>query len=169
MRIFIAITLIVGALISLVFLLDTSLGKKPIATEATISSSLVEQGQSVTVIVEAKNRNFQKDLVIPAYHTVPGKYTSMNGVGFFYQPEGSDYHPPNINYIGLFLEPHWDKLKARDSRRYEFYWSPGDTAAGEGTLYLTLPDEFEPVEPFKIRITKAANNAEMATPRKPSD
>jgi hypothetical protein len=168
MRILIAITLIVVALISLVFLLDTSFGKRPIATKATISSSVVEQGQRVTVIVEAKNRSFQKDLVIPAYHTVPDKYTSMDGVGFFYQPEGSNYHP-NINYIGLFLEPHWDKLVARDTRRYEFYWNSGDAAAGEGTLFLTLPDEFEPVEPFKIRITKAANNAEMATPRKPSD
>jgi len=168
MRILIVITLIVGALVSLVFLLDASYDKRPIATEARISSAVVEQGARITVTVEAKNRNFRKDLVIPAYHTVPGKYTSMNGVGFFYLPSGSEYHS-NINHIGLFLEPRWDKLAARDSRRYEFYWNPGDTAAGEGTLFLTLPDEFEPVEPFKIRIIKEANKAEMATPKKPSD
>ena len=168
MRIFIAITLIVGALISLVFLVDTSLGKRPIATEATISSSVVQQGQRVTVIVQAKNRNFTKDLVIPTCHTFPNGDTSMAGVGFFYQPEGSDYHP-NMNYIGLSREPYWDKIKARDSRRYEFHWNSGEAEVGEGTLFLTLPDEFEPVEPFKIRITKSANDPQMATPREPSD
>ena len=168
MRILITIALIVGALVSLVFLLDASYDKKPIATEATISGAVVGQGERITVTVVARNTHFRKDLVIPTAHTLPDGHTSMDGVGFFYQPKGSDYHP-NINYIGLRLEPYWDKLEARDTRRYEFHWNPGDTEAGEGTLFLTLPDEFEPVEPFKMRITKKANKAEMATPNQPSD
>ena len=168
MRIFLSLTLIVGAVVLLLLLLDASYNRKPIATTASISSSVVEQGQLITVTVEAKNRHFREDLVIPTCHKMPDGHTSMKGVGFFYQPKGSDYHP-NIRYEGLSLEPYWDKLEARDSRRYEFRWNPGDTAAGEGTLFLTLPDEFEPVEPFKIRINKKANKSEQATPRKPSD
>lgn len=151
---------IIGAatvLILIVLLLELSKGKKPIATKAELSSSVVEAGQMIVVYVDAKNRQFRDAVVVPGYHCLRGGAFSMDGVGFFFKPDGSDHHP-RIKFTGLQLDPIWEKIGPRESRRYEFHWKPRESDVGEGILFLTLPDDFEPVGPFNVRVLKSGES-----------
>ncbi len=138
----------------MILLFVTGCSKKPISTKATISDSVVETGHEIVITVEAKNRSFKKALVVPAYHALQSGGYSMNDVDFSFKPNGGK-SPPITKHTPMYIDPNWEKLEARESRTYNFYWRSGKSDFGEGTLFLTFPHDFEPVEPFPVRIIKS--------------